>query len=119
MVGDEESFAKSGVLTSPNYPQRYPNGHDSTQTIQVAEGKTIRFEWTTFNTEHPDYDFVQIVDGDGKDLTPKLGGSSLPPPGTSNSNIVHVKFHTDGDTQRTGWRLEWKEHVNNSKSSFF
>merc|ERR1712181_66465 len=31
---DDESLPKSGVLTSPNYPERYPNSHDSTQTIQ-------------------------------------------------------------------------------------
>ena len=40
MVGDEESMPKSGVLTSPDYPERYPNNHDSTQTIEVAEGKS-------------------------------------------------------------------------------
>ena len=108
MVGDEESFPKSGILTSPKYPERYPNAHDSTQTIQVAEGKKIRWTWTNFYTE-PENDFVQIVDEDGTDLTPKYWGSSLPLPSTSHSNIVHVKFHTNVDTQRTGWRLEWNE----------
>ena len=85
MVGDEESLPKSGVLTSPNYPERYPNHQDSTQTIQVAEGKTIRWTWTNFRTE-AEYDYVQIVDEDGTDLTPKHWGSSgnFPPPGTSN-----------------------------------
>merc|ERR1719153_1812556 len=106
MVG--ESMPKSGVLTSPNYPSYYPNSHDSTQTIEVAEGKTIRFKWTDFETE-PEYDYVQIVDENGVDITPKTWGRSLPPPSTSNSNIMHVKFHTDGDSQRTGWRLEWNE----------
>ena len=27
---DEESMPRSGVLMSPNYPERYPNNHDST-----------------------------------------------------------------------------------------
>merc|ERR1719430_1254475 len=83
--------------------------------IHVAEDKTIRFVWTNFKTE-PDYDYVQIVDKDGTELTPKLSGSSIPPPGTSNSNIMEVKFHTDGSGQRTGWRLEWSEHDNESSS---
>ena len=119
MVGDEgskESLPKSGVLKSPNYPQRYPNHHDSTQTVEVAEGKTIRYVWTNFEIEGWNggpggpYDYVEILDEDGTSLMSKTyGGSSLPSPGTSNTNIMHVKFHTDGDTTRSGWRLEWSE----------
>ena len=116
MVGDEGSMPKSGILESPNYPHHYPNDHDSTQTVEVAEGKTIRYRWTDFQTEglwmnsrSCSYDWVEIVDEDGTSLMSKRCGSSLPSPGTSNSNIMHVKFHTDGDTTRTGWRLEWTE----------
>ena len=54
-------------------------------------------------------DYVEVEDEDGTILTSKTYGSGLPSPGTSNSNIMHVKFHTDGDTTRTGWRLEWNE----------
>ena len=51
------SMPKSGVLYSPYYTSDiYPNSHDSTQTIQVAEGKTISFTFTNFNTE-PEYDW--------------------------------------------------------------
>jgi len=116
MVGAEESMPKSGVLMSPNYPSRYPSNHDSTQIVEVAEGKYIRFEFTNFNTE-PEYDWVQVVDPSGTHLTPvedggKIWGSSLPPhsPGIrSKSNIIHVNFHTDGSEQRSGWRMEWTE----------
>ena len=112
MVGDEKP--KSGVLTSPNYPERYTYDLDSNHMIKVAEDKTIRFEWTNFNTE-PEYDYVEIIDEDGTNLTPgpgpKLWGR-LPSKfqeTSSKSNIMHVKFHTNADTQRTGWRLEWHE----------
>ena len=111
----EGNIPKSGVLTSPDYTSDiYPNSHDSTQTIQVAEGNTISFTFTNFNTE-PEYDYVQIIDEDGTNLTPgpgpKLSGSlpSKVQEASSKSNIMHVKFHTDGDTQRTGWRLQWHE----------
>ena len=116
MVGDEESMPKSGILESPNYANSYPNDHDSTQTVEVAEGKTIRYVWTNFQIEGSGpggpYDYVEIVDGpvdNGNSLMFRTYGSSLPPPGTSNTNIMHVKFHTDGDTTRGGWRLEWSE----------
>jgi len=113
LVEDEESFPDSGVLTSPNWPKAYPGSHDSTQTIQVAEGETIDLVWTAFNIELSGNDYVQVVDGDGTDITPKLWGHAHPPPTYSNTNIVHVKFHTNGDTHWTGWRLDW--HVYKEK----
>ena len=109
---DDESLPKSGVLTSPNYPERYPNSHDSTQTIQVAEGKTIHFTIKDFNTE-AEYDYVEIVDEDGTShiwgIKPWGSAQYVDEQWSSNTNIAHVKFHTDGDTQRTGWRIEWNE----------
>ena len=122
LTGDEESLPKSGVLTSPNYPDLYPNNHDSTQTIQVAEGMTIRFALTNFSTHgsrsaiffEGENDYVEIVDEDGTVLLPKIWGSiynnNYYKFKASNSNIMHVKFRTNGDTQRTGWRLEWTEY---------
>ena len=116
IVGDEVSRPTSGVLMSLNYPSRYPSNHDSTQIVEVAEGKYIRFEFTNFNTE-PEYDWVQVVDPSGTHLSEfedggKISGSSLPPHSSgirSKSNIIHVKFHTDGSEQRSGWRMAWTE----------
>jgi len=125
MVGDEESMPKSGVLTSPDYPELYPNNHDSTQTIEVAEGKTIKYVFKNFNTE-PVRDYVQLVGDDGVDLTYLLSGSGQGTPRSSamsnsewqqlatsgyysKSNIMHVKFHTDDSGRRSGWRMEWTE----------
>ena len=79
-------------------------------------GKIISFNVTDFNTER-EYDYVEIIDGDGSNVTPgpdgpKLWGNWGSYPRLeqlSYSNIAHVKFHTDGDTQRTGWRIEWNE----------
>ena len=107
MVGDEGVL--SGVLTSPDYPYPYPNNHDSTQTIEVAEGKTIKYVFTNFNTE-PEHDYVQLVGNDGIDPYFLSGsGQGTPSAMSSKSNIMHVKFHTDGNTQRSGWRMEWTE----------
>ena len=114
MVGDEESLPKSGVLTSPSYPSRYPSSRDSNQTIKVAEGKTIQLQWTKVNTEGK-YAYVQAVDEDGTQITRKISGrydaeELIEGSGfESSSNIMHIKFHTVGTQQRTGWRLEWTE----------
>ena len=104
-------------MTSPNYPDLYPNNHHSTQTIQVAEGKIIKMTFIEFHTELGDS--VEIMDGDGTNLTPLckrgLRGSfhgclsGALTVFTSNSNIVNVTFHTDNIGQSTGWKLEWTE----------
>jgi len=110
----EETLSKFGVLTSPNYPEDYPSSHDSEQEIRVAEGSTIKFRFTDFNTERK-YDYVEITDGDGTNLVPAPGGRESGNSWggeeytVSKTNRVVVKFHTDGDTQRNGWRLEWTE----------
>ena len=108
IVGDREAKPKSWVLTSPGWPHRYSNNIRSTQTIQVPEGNTIHFAWTNFDTESSDY--VQIKDGDGTDLTPKLsqyyeiGESELPPPVpatrtscTSSSTPMEIRRGLAGD----------------------
>ena len=106
----EGTLPKFGVLTSPNYPESYPSSHDSTQEIHVAEGKTIEMRFTDFNTERK-YDYVEIKDGDGTSLLPKESGSwEGPELIVSKTNEALVKFHTDKDTQKKGWRLEWSEH---------
>ena len=105
---------KSGILTSPNYPQSYPRSHDSIQAIRVAEGKTIQIRFTEFYTE-PKYDYVEISDGDGTILLHKESGSwGGPEYIVTNTNEAFVKFHTDRTTQRKGWRLEWSERQSRS-----
>ena len=108
--GGEETLSKFGVLTSPDYPQNYPSHHDSEQEIRVSEGNTISIHFTDFNIERQ-YDWVEIIDGNGIILMTMQSGNSWGGPEyiVSKTNRALVKFHTDGDTQRTGWRLEWTE----------
>ena len=112
-----EPKPQSWVLTPPNWQLRSQKDVDTTKTIQVPEGFTIRFAWTNFDTGPSDY--VQIVDGDGTELTPRLtmryeiGRRKLPPPGLSNTNTMHIEFHTSKwgwRRQRGGWRLEWGKY---------
>merc|ERR1719376_485114 len=48
----EEEQPTSGILTSPNYPERYPNHLRLVQKIQVPEGNTIWLRFTDFDCEH-------------------------------------------------------------------
>ena len=116
-------------MTSPNFPANYPNGLHERKTIEVAKGNVIKIHFTDFDLERPDQvDYVDITDGDGSFLG-RFGarhsagegesseGSGDEGPGemikisdiTSNTETVHVLFHTDSSVTRSGWRLEWSK----------
>ena len=126
----------TGVVTSPNHPDDYPDNLDKTEIIQVESGKMLRLEFTHFgvyacgdiNTSNQikyivqsdsscSCDFVKITDGDGTTLMDNSCGYSdrdpssslyfLPPIITTRSNRVEIFFHTDGRGTTTGWSLSW------------
>ena len=110
----ERELATSGVLTSPNFPERYLDRLDIVKKIQVPEGNTIRIRFTDFDCER-EYDYVTITDNDGTRLGLFDGGENSEDDWrtkeiVSNTDTVEVLFHTDSSGTRTGWRLDWGEY---------
>ena len=113
----------TGVVTSPNHPDLYPDNLDKTQTIEVESGKILRLEFTHFvvqvcgNINSCPCDYVKITDGDGTTLMDNSCGYSssdpssssyfLPPIITTRSNRVEIFFHTNGRYTTSGWSLSW------------
>ena len=100
----------TGVVTSPNYPDNYPNDLQRTETIQVEEGLILSLEFNAFNVEYGstcDYDHLTITDGDGTTLMEKTCGSSLPNAITSITNSVKLLFITDDSGAYSGWSVNW------------
>ena len=93
------------MVTSPNYPCKYPYKLDQTETITAAEGMVVDLEFTVFETES-DYK-LEIQDNDGTILLPARGGSDLPPPIRSRTNVVHLQFVTSKYRTDTGWSANW------------
>ena len=114
-------------MSSRNFPANYPNDIHERKTIEVAKGNVIKIHFTDFDLERPDQvDYVDLIDGDGSFLG-RFGGrhylddeevrreeeggrrairiSDI----TSNTETVHVLFHTDSTITRRGWRLEWSK----------
>ena len=94
-------------MTSPNFPQYYPNRIHERKTIKVAKGNVINIHFTDFHLENH-YgvdDYLEITDGDGT----FLGRFGRVVDITSVTETVYVLFHTDGSVTRSGWRLEWSE----------
>ena len=122
-----ETLHAAGIVTSPNYPDRYPNNLDRTDTIQVLQGLILKFQFTAFDIyDCPQAclcDHLTIMDGDGTTLIEKscgstadgsiviggqsLGFSLLSIPITSRSNVVNLMFSSDGSLTWPGWSLSW------------
>ena len=121
----------TGEVTSPNYPNNYPNFLEKTQTIRVEEGLILSLLFTAFDIDTCSNcdsscrsDHLTITDGDGTTLMEKscgslsIGdyvvivggqsiGSSLPAAITSTSNIVKLVFITNRQHTRSGWSVSW------------
>merc|ERR1719500_732127 len=105
-----EGCGSEGEVTSPNYPNNYPNGLLKTETIQVEEGLILSLQFTAFDIESHStcaYDHLTITDGDGTTLMEKSCGSSLPATITSRTNSVTLIFTTDDSYAKTGWSVNW------------
>ena len=101
-----------GVLSSPNYPGKYPNNYKKTKTIKGSSGKVLVLEFKAFDVEsHAScrFDYLKIQDGDGTTLMGKTCGSSLPAKIISNTNIVKLDFKTNAKGKGTGWSVSWRE----------
>merc|ERR1719341_1017900 len=110
-----EDQPTSGVMTSPNYPEKYPNDVHLTRTIVVPKGNIIAMQLTHFALER-EHDYVVITDGDPSRhreedrtrLAKFHGGSSdWKYEIVSRTETVVVTFVTDGSVTDDGWRLEW------------
>ena len=101
----------TGVVTSPNYPDNYPNNLEETETIEVEQGLVLSLQFTAFDIEYSssdcDYDHLTIMDGDGTNLMEKNCGTTLPADITSTSNMVKLVLSTDHTGTRTGYSVSW------------
>jgi Zn-dependent metalloprotease/subtilisin-like proprotein convertase family protein len=108
---DETLTAESGTITSPNYPNPYGNNYDNTWCIEPASGNPATLTFTAFNTE-AGYDFVQIRDANGDEVS-NTSGTTAPAPSTST--LLAVRFRTDGSVVATGWSASWSTDGTNNQ----
>ncbi|XP_041458355.1 cubilin-like [Lytechinus variegatus] len=99
----------TGVFSSPNYPNNYPNNRDCVWTINAPVGNQVSINFTDFNLEaHSScvYDYVTIRNG-GYESSPLVGtycGSSINPTTfISHSHQMRINFHSDASVTATGF----------------
>ncbi|XP_060104406.1 cubilin [Heteronotia binoei] len=101
----------SGVVSSPNYPNHYPNRMMCIYRISVRNNKQIALHFTNFSLESArcSRDYVEIRDG-GYETSPLVGkycGDTLPPMTISHSNKLWIKFVSDVYVTSTGFSAYW------------
>ncbi|XP_038671702.1 mannan-binding lectin serine protease 1 isoform X2 [Scyliorhinus canicula] len=103
---------KSGVISSPDYPNPYPKSTDCLYRIELEEGFTISLEFAEiFDLEdHPDvpcpYDYIKIKAG-LSEFGP-FCGDKAPDTINTNSSDVLILFHSDDSGDNQGWKVTFK-----------
>ena len=86
----------SGILTSPSYPQNYPENTDCVYTISQPIGTIIIMNLVSMDIEQSDscnYDYIEIRNGLSEDspVLQKLCGNEVPAPIQSVQNHMWMK----------------------------
>uniref|UniRef100_A0A8D0GFF0 Cubilin n=1 Tax=Sphenodon punctatus TaxID=8508 RepID=A0A8D0GFF0_SPHPU len=110
-VCSREYTEATGVLTSPNYPNNYPNKMECLYRIRVDTNNQIALHFTNFSLEwnRNCWDYVELRDG-GYETSPLLGtycGSVLPTVIISHSNKLWIKFVSDVYGTASGFSAYW------------
>ena len=100
-------------ITSPNYPRNYHNSKTCTWKLEAPQGRRIGLKFLDFDLEQSSgcrYDWLKVYNG-GSDSSPtlkdKLCGTSRPSNTASSGNQLFLKFHTDGDASKTGFKIAY------------
>uniref|UniRef100_A0A8C5R8E7 CUB domain containing protein 2 n=1 Tax=Leptobrachium leishanense TaxID=445787 RepID=A0A8C5R8E7_9ANUR len=101
----------SGVITSPEYPDNYPNNAECHWMIQAAPDSKIHLVFTDFQMESEEcnFDYVAIFDGPSpmESQTRRFCGSTNPPEITSSSNELLLVFKSDFNIGGRGFRAHF------------
>ncbi|XP_010336010.1 mannan-binding lectin serine protease 1 isoform X4 [Saimiri boliviensis] len=103
---------RTGVITSPDFPNPYPKSSECLYTIKLEEGfmVSLQFEDIFDIEDHPDvscpYDYIKVKVG------PKVWGpfcgEKAPEPINTQSHHVLILFHSDNSGENRGWRLSYR-----------
>ena len=121
-------YDSAGTITSPNYPENYGDNLDCTWRIQTRRGRTFSFYFdalnvTSANTDTCDGDYLMLRNG-VSDTSPlmlihpgqsqsqqngRLCGSQRPARHNSTSNVMSLRFHSDGSGSASGFKFHFRQ----------
>ncbi|XP_012927622.2 mannan-binding lectin serine protease 1 isoform X2 [Heterocephalus glaber] len=103
---------RTGLITSPDYPNPYPKSSECLYNIELEEGfmVSLQFEDIFDIEDHPEvpcpYDFIKIKAGPS--AFGPFCGEKAPEPISTQSHSVQILFHSDNSGENRGWRLSYR-----------
>lgn len=98
-------------LTSPNYPQDYPDNQDCIWMIDFLKGQTIMVQFQEFDLEydyHCKLDYLELRDGNNENATiigNQMCGNFLHSTIFTSTNELFIRFRTNGVGSKSGFRI--------------
>uniref|UniRef100_A0A3Q2TAZ9 Cubilin n=1 Tax=Fundulus heteroclitus TaxID=8078 RepID=A0A3Q2TAZ9_FUNHE len=102
-----------GYITSPNYPQNYPQNMDCIWLITVPNGEAVQIdfeeEFYIEPTSSCSFDFLELRDGSSfnSDLISRLCGSTRPSTQHSKGSSMLLRFRTDSSVTHKGFKAKY------------
>ncbi|XP_055335662.1 cubilin-like [Paramacrobiotus metropolitanus] len=104
----------SGIITSPGFPNAYPNNRLCVWKIEALPGRRVLLEILEFDVEGYGFcqsDYVEVLNGGLADSPrlERLCGSkwTVPDKISSSMNLMTIKFQTDGSKSNRGFKLRY------------
>uniref|UniRef100_A0A4W3GTR3 Metalloendopeptidase n=1 Tax=Callorhinchus milii TaxID=7868 RepID=A0A4W3GTR3_CALMI len=100
-----------GIITSPNWPDKYPSRKECTWAISATPGHRVKLAFSVFEVEqHQEcvYDHVEVRDGLGQEaaILGRFCGSKIPEPLVTTGNRMFISFFSDASVQRKGFQAK-------------
>ncbi|XP_027132680.1 cubilin, partial [Larimichthys crocea] len=102
-----------GYITSPNYPQNYPQNIDCIWVISVPNGEAVQIDFEDeFYIEPADscvHDYLELRDGSTSNagLISLLCGNTRPSTQHSTSSSMLLRFRTDNSVTHKGFKAKY------------
>ncbi|TNN61134.1 Cubilin [Liparis tanakae] len=102
-----------GYITSPNYPQNYPQNVDCIWVVSAPNGEAVQidFEEDIYieTTASCVYDYLELRDGSttNSDLISRLCGNNRPSTQHSAGSAMLLRFRTDSSVTHKGFKAKY------------
>uniref|UniRef100_A0A3B5L191 Cubilin n=1 Tax=Xiphophorus couchianus TaxID=32473 RepID=A0A3B5L191_9TELE len=102
-----------GYITSPNYPQNYPQNIDCTWVITVPNGEAVQIDFEEDFYIEPtascSFDYLELRDGSSlnSDLISRLCGNTRPSTQHSKGSSMLLRFRTDSSVTHRGFKAKY------------